>query len=139
VITIALVTAMTRGLFGHAAQMALIGSAVIPLSEREDVRAGREDGSGDEAVPEFVAQSCQVPCVARGHRCARLDLKAKDTSSIYMTRTDASTFTAVFESSGLVLVPNDSRSGELRDYFDLMTIERRTGRTADELGLSATG
>ena len=36
------------------------------------MRAGVEDGSGDEAVGEFVAEPRQVPGVARGHRCARL-------------------------------------------------------------------
>jgi len=36
-----------------------------------------EDRAGDEAVSEFVAQPCQVPCVGCGHRCACLDLKAE--------------------------------------------------------------
>ena len=45
------------------------------------MRAGVEDGSGDKAISEFVAQPCQMPRVARGHRRARLDLEAEDTLS----------------------------------------------------------
>ena len=45
------------------------------------MRAGVEDGSGDEAVSEFVAQPCQVARVAWGHRRACLDLEAEDALS----------------------------------------------------------
>jgi hypothetical protein len=47
--------------------MALIGREVILSPRGEGVRAGVEDGSGNEAVSEFVAQPGQVPRVGRGH------------------------------------------------------------------------
>jgi hypothetical protein len=52
------------------------------------VRPGVEDSSGDETVSQFVAQPGQVPYVARGHRCARLDLKAEDTLSAQFSDDD---------------------------------------------------